>query len=121
MSVAQYLDTANEGTSDWWLSPFADEAKITCNEYYCTVTCVVYRKLLTSDSSNDVQFSEKSKIDVVGGYQVWETRTAQKNNLSVGGFAQGKSELTEIEYGDARRGFALAVVSLAAMFSFTMV
>lgn len=115
------MDTANEGTSDWWLSPFADEAKISCNEYYCTITCVVYRTLLTSDSNNDVQFSEKSKIDVVGGYQVWETRTAQKNNVLIGGFSKGKSELTEIEYGDAQRGLGLAVVSLAAIFSFTMV
>lgn len=115
------MDTANEGTSDWWLSPFADEAKISCNEYYCTITCVVYRNLLTSDSKNDVQFSDKAKIDIVGGYQVWETRTAQKNNVLIGGFSQGKSELMEIEYGDAQRGLGLAVVSLAAIFSFTMI
>ena len=53
-SVSHLLDTSNGGTSDWWISPFADEAKITCNDYYCTVTCVVYRKLLTTDTKNDV-------------------------------------------------------------------
>ena len=52
---------------------------------------------------------------------MWETRTAQKNNVLIGGFSQGKSELMEIEYGDAQRGLGLAVVSLAAIFSFTMV
>ena len=46
-SSAIYLDTATGGADDWWLSPFTDETKISCNEYYCKVTCVVYRKLLT--------------------------------------------------------------------------
>jgi len=85
-SVAQYLDTANGGTSDWWLSPFANEAKISCNDYYCKVTCVVYRKMINTDTQNDVQFNEKSKIEVVGGYQVWSTRTTQKNKEQDGGF-----------------------------------
>lgn len=115
-AVAQYLDTANEGTSDWWLSPFADEATVKCNDYYCKVTCVVYRPMINTDTANDVQFSEKSKIEVVGGYQVWQTRTTQKNSeLSTGGFVQGKSELIEISYGGAIARLSAATASLTAM------
>ena len=48
-SVASLLDTANGGTSDWWLSPFADDSKIECTDSYCDVTCVVYRTQSTAD------------------------------------------------------------------------
>ena len=43
-SVAQLLDTANGGTSDWWLSPFAGDNQVECTESYCNVSCVVYRQ-----------------------------------------------------------------------------
>ena len=84
------------------------------------MTCVVYRKLLNDDSENDVQFSEKSKIEVVGGFQVWETRTAQKNNPLVGGFSHGKSELIEIEYGSAVQGLGFAVATVSIMLSLSL-
>ena len=42
-SLESYKDTENEGTSDWYLSLYADENKIDCNDYYCKVTCVMYR------------------------------------------------------------------------------
>ena len=48
-SVASLLDTAKGGTSDWWLSPFADDSKIECTDSYCDVTCVVYRTQSTAD------------------------------------------------------------------------
>ena len=54
-----YLDTANGGTSDWWLSPFAGENGVDCNESYCKepyckVSCVVYRELVNDDKENDI-------------------------------------------------------------------
>ena len=48
-TVASLLDTANGGTSDWWLSPFVDDSKIECTDSYCDVTCVVYRTQSTAD------------------------------------------------------------------------
>lgn len=56
-SSAKLLDTANGGTSDWFLSPYKDENKIDCTEYYCKATCTVYRDLITLDKLNDVQYT----------------------------------------------------------------
>ena len=56
-SVAEYLDTANGGVSDWYISPFEGEATYDCSKSYCKVTCVVYRKLVTEDKENDVQYT----------------------------------------------------------------
>ena len=53
-SMTEYLDTANGGTSDWFISPFEGENKYECTTSYCKVTCVVYRTLVTSDKENDV-------------------------------------------------------------------
>ena len=53
-SVAAFLDEAYEGTSDWYLSTFADENTMVCNDYYCKVTCTVYRDQLNTDKVNDV-------------------------------------------------------------------
>ena len=43
-SVAQFLDTENGGTTDWWQSPFVDDSKVECADAYCDITCTVYRK-----------------------------------------------------------------------------
>ena len=55
-SVAQYLDTASGGTEDWNLSRYEGDNVMECNDYYCKFTCVVYRKQITDDKDNDVQF-----------------------------------------------------------------
>lgn len=34
-SVASYLDTANNGSSDWFLSPVQEENAYICNQSYC--------------------------------------------------------------------------------------
>ena len=79
-SVAHFLDTANGGTSDWWQSPFKDDSKVECTESYCDITCTVYRKQVTEDRENDVQYERSGgTLDLTSGYRLWDTRTTQSN------------------------------------------
>jgi len=43
-SVAPYLDTVNGGSLNWYVSPYVEENSVDCNEFYCKLQCVVYRK-----------------------------------------------------------------------------
>lgn len=107
--LASYLDTAKVGgTSDWYLSTFQNENSVDCNSAYCKVTCVVYRNLITDDKDNDVQYAERAKLQVVGGFRVWDSRITKSDQA---GFIQGKSSQMEIEYGGAiAQTLALATV-----------
>ena len=80
-ALEPYLDTSNGGTSDWWLSPFADDNGVDCNDSYCKVSCVVYRELVNDDKENDIQFAEKDNYAAVGGFRVWDTRRTLSNEL----------------------------------------
>ena len=62
------LDTAQDGSADWYLSTFKDDNTVVCTDTYCTMTCVVYRELITSDKSRDVQYSKASSFDAVAGF-----------------------------------------------------
>ena len=45
-----YRDTTQGGSNDWYLSSFSGDNSVECNQAYCKVTCVVYRKLVTDDN-----------------------------------------------------------------------
>ena len=79
--MQSYLDTANGGTSDWWLSPYAGENEVDCNASYCKVTCTVYRLLSNDDSVNDIQFPANDSFQTVSGFRVWDTRVTTSDQV----------------------------------------
>ncbi len=55
-SLNNFLDTTNGGTIDWFISPEAKDNFVECTDYYCKITCTVYRLFINQDSKNDVQY-----------------------------------------------------------------
>ena len=113
-AFASYLDTAQSGTTDWYLSTFQDDNTSECTDSWCKITCVAYRELITDDKTTDVQFSKSSSVEIVAGFNLWDTRISTTDS----GLSKGKSELTEIEYGAASALLA-SLSSVAALFALT--
>ena len=127
-SLDSFLDSSNGGTVDWFVSPEAKDNFIECTDYYCKITCTVYRLFINDDSVNDVQYPESNKNEAVSGFRYFLPESASsaaaasaspENQEEVSLFRQGRSAEIEIEYGGAFSGVVMAatatIVSLLSL------
>lgn len=114
-SVAPYLDTVNGGSLNWYVSPYVEENSVDCNEFYCKLQCVVYRKQITTDRVNDVQYSERGTLKSYGGYRMWPTKTSKLTSAK-----QGISKQVEVSYGAATSNFVISLAAVTGLISLSL-
>ena len=81
-SLDSFLDSSNGGTVDWFVSPEAKDNFIECTDYYCKVTCTVYRLFINDDNTNDVQYPQSNKNEVVSGFRYFLPEPSSSASVS---------------------------------------
>ena len=70
------------------------------------------RSLVTSDSVNDIQYSDSTfKTWTVGGFRAWDTSATQSDSTT--GFREGRSYPREVQYQSSFAKLGLSAAALA--------